>query len=1051
MDDRARIEQSIAALEAQRSVLGDQVAELAISALRKQLSDLDVQTDEQRKLVTVLFADLPELAAMSEHVDAEDLGDILNPMWRRLDRIILEHGGWIDKHTASGVMALWGVEHAREDDPERAIQAALAMRTGLAEDVMYPAEVVPDYPRLHIGINTGLVSLAKVPTTNEYTAMGDAVNVAHRLQNLAPPGGILISSDTYRHVRGVFDVQEQALATVKGRREPVCTFLVLRAKPRSFRKETRGVEGIETRMIGREKELQQLQELFLAVQQSGKRQMVTIIGDVGVGKSRLLNEFDIWTEAQPEWFYFFKGRANQETQRQPFGLLRDLFAMRFQIQDSDPPQVVQDKILSGISEVFSDASAAQMRAHVIGQLLGYDFANSPYLTSILNDADQLRDRALSYIDEFLKLLSSQSPVLVLLEDIHWADDSSLDVLQHWATVLAERPLGMVCTARPGLMRRRPDWCGGLAGHVLVELAPLNRRQSQELVGEILQKVDHIPGALMELVVENAEGNPFYLEELIKMLIEDGVILTGLERWQVEISRLGSVRVPPTLTGILQARFDGLPPQERSVLHRAAVVGRIFWDEAVSYLGQAESGQATGNLQEVLSALCQREMVFVQETSMFAEAGEYTFKHALQRDTIYENVLKRDRRTFHSRAAEWLIARSGGRSVEIAGLIAEHLERAGQDERAAAYLNQAAENALRVSANHEALSFSERALALLPVDHKDRIPLCIRAGDALRGLSSYARARQYLEDGLALARQYGDEASCVNALISLGWIARNQGLYAEASQRLEESLAMARKSDEPGWIARSQSSLGWVDIKLGAYMRARSRLVESEVLFRDLEGLTGLADALLGLGIVARSAGEYEQADLYHTECLTLYRKIGNRSGMGNAFTGLGETARVQGNFATARSYYKAALDLDREVGDLLGVAIDLGNLGHVSVALDDYENALRYYRDGLKVVMPIGATPYALDILAGLATALAQSGETHPAMQIAGLVQQHTALMEETRPILEMALESLLSRLDAGDLRMGLADGANRSLEELGAMLLSSTTAEGEPQDEHDG
>jgi class 3 adenylate cyclase/tetratricopeptide (TPR) repeat protein len=1055
MDDQARIEQSIAALEAQRAVLGDPVVDLAISALRQQLADLEVQAEEQRKLVTVMFAELPGLATLSEQVDAEELSDILNAIWRHLDRVALEHGGWIDKHTSGGVMALWGVEHAREDDPQRAIHAALAMQANLASDVAGSAAVGAAHLKLHIGINTGPVVLGKVSTTHEYTAMGDTVNVAHRLLQLASPGSILISLDTYRHVRGVFDVSEQEPVRVKGKRDPVQTYLVLRAKPRSFRKDTRNIEGIETRMVARDKELAQLQQLYRSVQQDAKRQMVTVVGDVGVGKSRLLNEFDIWTEVQPEWFYYFKGRANQETQRLPFGLLRDVFATRFQLQDSDTLPVVQRKILGGIGEVFGNVEAAQMRADVIGQLLGYDFSSSPYLKSILNDADQLRDRAISYLDEYFRLLSNLSPILVLLEDIHWADDSSLDVLQHWAAALAERPLALVCTARPALFERRPDWRKSAAGHRMIELASLDRQQSQDLVGEILQKVEHTPDTLMEMVVENAEGNPFYLEELIKMLIEDGVIITGADRWRIEISRLGSVRVPPTLTGILQARLDGLSAQERSILNRAAVIGRVFWDESVSYLGQAEAAHDRGHERSLFDGLCRREMIFKQEVSLFAGTCEYVFKHMLLRDTVYENVLKRDRRTFHARAAEWLIAHSGERAAEgpagaLAGLIAEHLERADQDFRAAAYLNLAAENALRLSAFHESLGFSERALALLPVGHVDRVSLCVRAGDALRGLSRYMPALRYLEEGLALARQFEDVANCVNALIGLGWIARNQGRYEQASHWLNESLALARQANQAGWIARSQNSLGWVDIKLGDYLRARSRLVESEVLFREMQGWTGLADALLGLGIVARAVGEYEHADVYHTECLTLYRKIGNRSGMGNAFTGLGETARLQGNYATARSYYKAALELDREVGDLLGVAIDLGNLGHASAALDDPENALRYYREGLQVVTPIGATPFVLDILAGLAVTLGRSGQLKPALEIASVVQAHPALMQETRPILEKVLEILRARLGERDLQTGLAEGARRSVQELSAALLSSP-AEGDAQDEHDG
>jgi class 3 adenylate cyclase len=261
MAEREQLEQAITHMESQRATLGDAIVDASITALRDKLAALEPppSTEQQRKQITVLFADISGFTAMSETMDAEDVNDIMNALWERLDNAIVEYGGRVDKHMGDGVMALWGTETAREDDPEQAIRAALAMQEALAS---FREERQIDLA-MRIGLNTGPVLLGQVGTTDEYTVMGDTVNLASRLEHAAPIGGILISHDTYRHVRGVFNMRLLDPIQVKGKVEPIQVYVVQQAKPRAFRKGTRGVEGIETRMIGREAELKCLQDTFI--------------------------------------------------------------------------------------------------------------------------------------------------------------------------------------------------------------------------------------------------------------------------------------------------------------------------------------------------------------------------------------------------------------------------------------------------------------------------------------------------------------------------------------------------------------------------------------------------------------------------------------------------------------------------------------------------------------------------------------------------------------------------------------------------------------------
>ena len=314
----ADLKKAINAQEGMRSILGDSVVETTLAVLRDQLAEYEKQATQQdaankarRKLVTVLFADVSGFTAFSENRDAEDVANLVNRLWIRADRIIQEHGGRIDKHIGDAVMALWGAETAREDDAERAVRAALKMEETFKEN----ARQLPI--RLKVGINSGQVLLSAIGTQGEFTAMGDTVNTASRLVNLADGGQVLISHDTYELVRGVFDVQKQTPIIVKGKAEALQTYVVQRVRPRAFRIGRRGVEGVTTRMVGREAEFQLIQAALKQSIEDRRVVVVTVKGDAGLGKSRLIYEFEAWLDSHPTDFYLFKGRADEETARLP--------------------------------------------------------------------------------------------------------------------------------------------------------------------------------------------------------------------------------------------------------------------------------------------------------------------------------------------------------------------------------------------------------------------------------------------------------------------------------------------------------------------------------------------------------------------------------------------------------------------------------------------------------------------------------------------------------------------------------------------------------------
>jgi class 3 adenylate cyclase/predicted ATPase len=1026
MAEIENLEQGIAALEAQRAMLGDAVVDAMLAPVREKLALLraNVQSapaalSEQRKQVTVLFADLSGFTALTEHLDAEEVRDKMNAFWTRLDRVITTQGGVVDKHIGDAVMALFGVPAAREDDPERGIRAALDVQ----KEVHAFAVAHPDFPlQMRIGLNTGPVLLGDVGSRREFTAMGDTVNLASRLERAAPVGGVLISHDTYRHVRGVFDTQAQPPLTVKGKAEPVQTYLVMQAKPRAFRLYTRGVEGVETRMVGRQAELDRLKDAMQAVIEQRTLQAITVSGEGGLGKSRLLYEFSAWAELLSENWRIFQGRASEATRQLPYALLRDVFAFRFEMAESDPLAVAREKLEQGIVRFMAEDADAVMKAHFIGHLIGLDFSESPHLRGILHDVKQIRDRAFHYLLHFFAAVTREAGLaatVLLLEDLHWADDGSLDALAYVVQNGQNLPLLILGLARPVLFERRPEW---MAAQTRIELQPLSPLESSWLVDEILKKAAEVPPALRKLVAGRAEGNPFYVEELIKMLIDEQAILPGDDQWRVVPARLVAVRIPATLTGILQTRLDGLPAPEREAVQCAAVVGRVFWVSAVEFLAQVSGPPTPGSESggDIFRTLQRRELVYRREMSAFAGTDEYIFKHALLRDVAYETVLKRLRHTYHELAAAWLIEQSGERVYEYAGLIAEHYERSGERLQAAEWYGRAGNQAAATYAPETALGYFQKALELsqsLPLADARKVggaDIHLKLGGVLELLGQWEEAEAHARAALALAEQaeeavtiavcqktlghlvmlrgdyaaglrwleqaragwamLGDRAGLSQALIEIGIVFYRQGEYGAARRHLEEGLALARATNDKQGTGLALNNLGNVASDQGDNLAARALYEESLALKRELGDKRGIAGSLNNLGNVVSDQGDNAAARVLYEECLAQLREIGDKAGIARALNNLGIVALEQGEGTAAQVLHEESLAIKRGMGDKPGIAMSLNNLGIVAAELNDYAKAQAYYEESLKLAQEIGDKHTLIYNLVGLAEAATPPG-----------------------------------------------------------------------------
>jgi class 3 adenylate cyclase/tetratricopeptide (TPR) repeat protein len=1033
----AEIERSISALEAQRGVLGDAVVDPALAALRKELEGLKPrQVSAQRKQVTVLFADVSGFTAMSETMDAEDVHDTMNALWERLDGVIIDHGGLIDKHVGDEVMALFGAPTAHEDDPERAIRAALAMQAELAafreeRQAHRSAEGSRRGLAMRIGINTGPVLLGAVGTTDEYTAMGDAVNLASRLEGAAPVGGILVSHDTYRHVRGVFDMQVPDPIHVKGKAEPIQVYVVQSAKPRAFRVPTRGVEGIETRMVGREGELGRLQDALYTVVEDREAQVVTIVGEAGVGKSRLLYEFRNWLNLQPEGVRIFQGRATPEMANLPYSLIRDLFAFRFEIQASDPAAVAREKLEQGIVDLLGTEDLENTeKAHFIGHLIGFNFSESPHLRSVIGDAQQIHERAFLYTVQLFAAMTSfplageteGGAVAIYLEDLHWADDGSLDLIDHLGRECRDMPLLILGLTRPILFERRPLWGEGQEAHSRVELRPLSKRNSRRLVREILQQVEEVPQDLRDLIVDGAEGNPFYVEELIRMLIEDRVVVKGEDRWRVEMERLAQVRVPPTLTGVVQARLDSLPQFERETLQRASVVGRIFWDGAVDYIGESAGQPAGGGdeerRQQRLALL--RHILDTRfdegelRTLCFDLGVEYEDLPAMgQANKARELVAYFERR---DRIPELI---STGRQMrgdvpwdDVAGTtedtspgadIATDLQALREREliygrEMSAFVGTREyifKHAILRDVTYESVLkrlrrvYHGQVAAWLTEQSGERVGEYAgligehfeRAEERAQASEWYGRAGRQAQETYALeaALEYYQKALAVEERWE--WYKGQAEVLHILGRRDEEQSALetlGTASEAP--VFDVTYLWGQYYEAIGEYPQAQVAVEKALAICRGEGDVVGQVRCLAHLGLIARRQGNLDGAKMSYDRARALFQGRETYSdvearALAQALNGLGTVHRQQGSFDQARMCYERAWNLNRTTGDRRGEAKALDSLGTVAFHQRDFARALPYHQQALEISRTIGDRAREAESLVNLAVATRDAGD----------------------------------------------------------------------------
>ena len=623
---------------------------------------------EERRLVSVLFVDLVGFTSRAEKLDPEDVRDILTPYYERVRSELLEFGGVVEKFIGDAVMGVFGAPTTYGDDPERAVRAAFAVRDWAGEEGL----------QVRIAVNTGeaIVELEARPGHGEAMVAGDVVNTAARLQSAAPVGAVLVGEETYTSTRGSIEYRPSPPIRAKGKELPVQAWLALRPTAAIGERPVAPAP-----MIGRDRELETLSGLWERVVDDGRTQFVTVFGPAGIGKSRLALELS--QQVAGHGGRVIRGRSTPYGASSPYGAFSQQVKQIAGIFDNDDPQEARAKLTSALAELAGPAAAEEHAPH-IAMLVGLETRGDA--------AD--RETLLFSARVLVESLALEGPLLLLYEDIHWADASLLDLLETFAARVRDVPVLFVALARPELLTDRPGWGGGLPAYTALPLDPLSEASSSELATRLLADAN-VTGDRAAAVAATAEGNPLFIEELSAAVTEKS---TGDQ-------------LPTSVRAIIAARLDSLPADERGVLVDASVVGRVFWRGAISEIAPRD------DLSTLLGSLEARDLVQREAVSRIKGDQQFGFKHGLIHDVAYGTLPRTARRERHAAVARFLETSTDvGQSHEA---LAQHLREAGEPARAVEHLVAAAEQAGRGWAKQRSSALYLEAVNLVPEEDKAR--------------------------------------------------------------------------------------------------------------------------------------------------------------------------------------------------------------------------------------------------------------------------------------------------------------------------------------------
>ena len=807
---------------------------------------------EERKVVSVLFVDLVGFTDRSDRADPEDVRATLRPYHERVKADIERFGGTVEKFIGDAVMAVFGAPVAHEDDAERAVRAALRILETMEE---LRAEGLDVAVRAAVTTGEAVVALGARPERGEGIAAGDVVNTAARLQGAAAVGSVIVDTATARSAEGAIAFEALDPVAAKGKQEPIAVWRAVEARSRF---------GVDTELraatpfVGRASELTLLGETFARALREPSAQLVTVVGEPGVGKSRLVWEFREEIDRRSDLVRWRQGRCLPYGEGITFWALGEIVKAEAGVLETDSPAEALDKLEHAVAEAVTDESERAWFTERLAPLVGAQDEVAPVG----------REEAFSAWRRYLEAIAAQRPTVLVLEDLHWADGALLDFVEHLLDWAPNVPLLVLGTARPELHDVRPGWGGGRRNSATVGLSPLSDEDTARLVGALLER-SVLPAETQAALLERAGGNPLYTEQFVRM----------------HVDRQGSdqVSLPETVQALIAARLDTLAPELKALLQDASVLGKVFWTGALADLGERSRESVLEGVRE----LVRREFVRPARVSSMRDEEEFSFWHVLVRDVAYQQIPRAVRSGKHVRAAEWIEGESEGRSADQAEILAHHYAQALELGRAAGetldveelegrlvrFTVLAGDRAMQLDVAAAEAAY-RRALAVV-TDPPRRARVLVKAGDALQEQGRLAEAEELYEEALPVLEAEGDELATALAKLGLSRALWRHGQTARARHLTHEAvLAMETQPGSPDLVlaygraaggdalgGRSREAIFWAEKgialarELGVENVVRHLQMRgfSRIELGDADGMEDLREALalslrLGLGI-----------------------------------------------------------------------------------------------------------------------------------------------------------------------------------------------------------
>jgi class 3 adenylate cyclase/tetratricopeptide (TPR) repeat protein len=957
---------------------------------------------EERKVISVLFCDLVGFTASSEAADPEDVRARLRPYHELLRTEIQRYGGTVEKFIGDAVMAVFGAPVAHEDDAERAVRVGLRILDAI-DDLNAEHEGMDLHVRIGINTGEGIVALDARPELGEGLVTGDVVNTSSRLQGVAPVDGVAVGEVTYEATAHIFDFEELPPADLKGKAEPVRHFHVKAARAR-FGSEL--LRQHETPLVGREIDLGILRGAFEKTVAGSTVQLVTIVGEPGVGKSRLVAELYSYIDALPEILVRTRtGRCLSYGEGITFWALGEIVKWEAGILESDDPVTAGRKVDALVSDEIADAPWLRQR---LRPLVGLE---APEASREENFTGWLR---------YLELLADDAPLIAVFEDLHWADEALLAFIEHVAEFADGVPLLLIGTARPEL-HSRVSWSGTLRNLITINLTPLSEADTTRLISNLLEQAV-LPAEVQRAILERAGGNPLYAEEFVRLLKDRRILMQEAGLWRLDAS--AEIPMPVGVQGMIAARIDTLDAEDKALLQDAAVIGKTFWSGAVSEIGDRDPVDVEQRVHE----LSRRELVRGVRRSSVEGEREFMFWHALVRDVAYGAIPRAARAAKHVAAARWIERIAGDRIEDHAEILASHyvtalellpedaLERDGLRQHAVRNLSLAGDRALGLDIEAAERDY-RRALDLIALDDRGRPELLIHHARALLHRAEFPSAAQAFEEAIDAFRRVGDERGIAIAAINgyqsvLGHLGsgRERVVVAEAVKILER--------DGPGpdlvrALSNEARSLELIHNEHEAAIAVSDRAI---AMASDL-GIPEPARAIEGGGLARLSAGDPRGLD-------DVRRAL--------------ELAKAQG--------------LGREV-DVIHF-----NLADAVGSLSGPAEKLELDREGFAMAVGRGDAEFAMSFRQAIVSALTDLGSWDEALTLAESVKEDLERASEFWDLADLENNIAIIHEHRGDLATasGLVEHALQTLRETSdpQLLISALTtaaaieaARGAPED----